>query len=102
MPWVGDRRSNHPGGLEKGTSPGSETPGTSSSGRPTNEETQFAYELDAGFDDPLGNEVSQDVRARSMASDESAGRIVWDPLRSHLPNLPRHRSEPVDGATSTE
>ena len=49
---------------------------------------------------PAGDEVSVDVRARWTASGEFAGTVVWDPLRSHVPNLRRDRSEPVDGKMS--
>ena len=76
--------------------------GTSSSARATMEDTQFSYQLLAGFDYPLADEVSVDVRARWMASGEFAGTVVWDPLRSHVPNLRRDRSEPVDGKMSTD
>ena len=76
--------------------------GTSSSGRATLQDTQFSYQLLAGFDYRLTDAVSVDVKARWMASDEFSGTIVWDPLRSHVPNLRRDGSEPVDGTMSTD
>ena len=76
--------------------------GTSSSGRATLQDTQLSYQLLAGFDYRLTDAVSVDVKARWMASDEFSGTIVWDPLRSHVPNLRRDGSEPVDGTMSTD
>ena len=76
--------------------------GTSSSGRTTMTDTQISYQLLAGFDYPLVDAVSMDVRARWMTSGEFTGTIVWDPLRSHVPNLRRDGSEPVDGTMSTD
>ena len=39
------------------------------------------------------------VRAGSFESDEA---VVWDPLRSHVPNLRRDGSEPVSGQLLTD
>lgn len=76
--------------------------GTSSSARTTMEDTQFSYQLLAGFDYPLGDEVSMVVRGRWMAAGEFVGTLVWSPLRSHVPNLRLDRSEPVDGTMTTD
>lgn len=76
--------------------------GTSSSARTTMKDTQFSYQLLAGFDYPLGDETSMVVRGRWMATGEFVGTVVWDPLRSHVPNLRHDRSEPVDGTISTD
>ena len=76
--------------------------GTSSSARATMKDTKFSYQLLAGFDYPLGDDVSMVVRGRWMAVGEFAGTIVWDPLRSHVPNLRQDRSEPVDGSMTTD
>ena len=56
----------------------------------------------AGFDYPVSETVSVGLRARWMRSGEFAGTVVWDPLRSHVPNLRRDGSEPVDGTMSTD
>ena len=37
---------------------------------------------------------------RSLVPHQKPG--VWDPLRSHVPNLRRDGSEPVDGTMSTD
>ena len=101
-------RSTDPGRIATGRDqPNSEQiarnlAGTSSSGRATMEDTQFTYRLLAGFDYPLADEVSADVRARWMASGEFGSTITWDPLRSHVPNLRRDGSEPVHGKMSTD
>ena len=76
--------------------------GTSSSAQSTMTDTQFSYQVLVGIDYPVADAVSIDVRARWMLSDEFAGTIVWDPLRSHVPNVRRDGSEPVDGDMTTE
>ena len=76
--------------------------GTSSSARATMKDTNFSYQILAGFDYPLDDQVSMVVRGRWMAIGEFAGTLVWDPLRSHVPNLRTDRSEPVDGTMTTD
>ena len=76
--------------------------GTSSSAQATMGDTQTSYQILAGFDYPVLETVSVGLRARWMRSGEFAGTVVWDPLRSHLPNLRRDGSEPVDGTMSTD
>lgn len=76
--------------------------GTSSSAQATMTDRQYSYQVLVGIDYPLADAVSIDVRARWMLSDEFAGTVVWDPLRSHVPNLRRNGSEPVDGDMTTE
>ena len=76
--------------------------GTSSSAQATMGDTQTSYQILAGFDYPVSETVSVGLRARWMRSGEFAGTVVWDPLRSHVPNLRRDGSEPVDGTMSTD
>ncbi len=76
--------------------------GTSSSAQATMTDSQVGYQVLAGFDYPLADAVSIEVRARWMLTDEFAGTVVWDPLRSHVPNLRRDGSEPVNGIMSTK
>ena len=76
--------------------------GTSSSAQATMKDTQLSYQFLVGFDYPLADEVSVGVKARWVKYDEFNGTVVWDPLRSHVPNLRRNGSEPVDGEMSTE
>ena len=75
--------------------------GTSSSAQATMTDTQVSYQVLLGIDYPLADRVSIDVRARWLLSDEFSGTVVWDPLRSHVPNLRRDGSEPVDGDMTT-
>ncbi len=75
--------------------------GTSSSAQATMEDTQISYQLLAGFDYPVADAVSVDVRGRWMTSDTFVGTVVWDPLRSHVPNVRCDGSEPVSGKMST-
>ena len=65
-------------------------------------DSQVGYQVLAGFDYPLVDAVSIEVRARWMLTDEFTGTVVWDPLRSHVPNLRRDGSEPVNGIMSTK
>ena len=76
--------------------------GTSSSGRNTMRDVQAAYQLLAGFDYPLADAVSVDLRIRWTVFDEFSGTFVWDPLRSHVPNVRRDGSEPVYAIMSTD
>ena len=76
--------------------------GVASSGHATMEETLLTLQVIAGGEYFVGGEISFDLRARFMLSQEFEGRIVWDPLRSHVPNLRRDGSEPVDGLMTTD
>lgn len=76
--------------------------GTSSSGRATMEDVLFGYQLLAGFDYPLADGVSVDLRVRWTVFDGFSGTFVWDPLRSHVPNVRRDGSEPVHATMSTD
>ena len=76
--------------------------GTSSSAQATMEDTQLSYQLLGGFDFPVAETVSAGLRLRWMRAGEFTGTVVWHPLRSHVPNLRRDGSEPVDGEMSTD
>ena len=75
--------------------------GTSSSAQASMKDSHLSFQLFVGFDYPVRDAVSVDVRARWTMSNEFVGTVVWDPLRSHVPNLRRDGSEPVDGKMST-
>ena len=76
--------------------------GTASSAHDTMKDTQLTYQFLIGFSYPVRESVSIDVRARWMVFQEFEGIIVWDPLRSHVPNIRKDGSEPVHGAMSTD
>ena len=76
--------------------------GVASSGHATMQETQLTLQIIAGGEYFVGEKIAFDLRARFMVSQEFEGRIVWDPLRSHVPNLRRDGSEPVDGLMTTD
>ncbi len=68
-------------------------------------DTQFSYQVLFGVDYELTESVSLGVKGRwgsfsSFQSDE--GAAVWDPLRSHAPNVRRDGSEPVAGTIMTD
>ena len=76
--------------------------GVASSGHATMQETLLTLQVIAGGEYFVGEKIAFDLRARFMLSQEFEGRIVWDPLRSHVPNLRRDGSEPVDGLMTTD
>ncbi|MDE2678202.1 MAG: hypothetical protein F4107_05020 [Gemmatimonadetes bacterium] len=76
--------------------------GTSSSGRDTMEDVQAAYQLLAGFDYPLADAVSVDLRVRWTVFDEFSGTFVWDPLRGHVPKCAPRRQRTRAAIMSTD
>ncbi|MXW15350.1 MAG: outer membrane beta-barrel protein [Rhodothermaceae bacterium] len=76
--------------------------GVASSGHVTMENTLLAFQAIAGAEYFVHERVAFDFRARLLLSQEFSGTIVWDPLRSHVPNLRRDGSEPVDGIMSSD
>lgn len=64
-------------------------------------DTVFGYQVIAGADYLLTERVSFVFKARWVAYGEFNGTVVWDPLRSHAPNLRRNGSEPVNGIMTT-
>ena len=57
-----------------------------------------------GVDYALTDGLSVGVKGRWVHAGafESAEALVWDPLRSHVPNLRRDGSEPVSGQLLTD
>ena len=61
----------------------------------------FGYQVLFGVDYALTESVSLGVKARWVDFDSFSDGVVWDPLRSHGPNLRRDGSEPVSGRIKT-
>ena len=76
--------------------------GVASSGHVTMRETLLSLQVIAGAEYFIQEKIAFDLRARFMLSQEFNGTIVWDPLRSHVPNVRRDGSEPVHGLMSTD
>lgn len=76
--------------------------GVASSGHVTMRETLLSLQVIAGAEYFIQERIAFDLRARFMLSQEFNGTIVWDPLRSHVPNVRRDGSEPVHGLMSTD
>ncbi len=74
---------------------------TTSSGYDTIGDTQASVQMLLGVEIPVRKSLSANFRARWMIVSDFEGTIVWDPLRSHIPNLRRDSSEPVAGTMST-
>lgn len=65
-------------------------------------DTLFGYQVLFGVDYALTESLSVGVKGRWVNFDSfSDGGLVWDPLRSHGPNLRRDGSEPVSGRIKT-
>ena len=71
--------------------------GTSSTLSKDLEETLFAFQVMAGVDYALSATRSVGVKVRYVEYDSLSDSIVWNPLRSHVPNLRLDGSEPVSG-----
>ncbi len=76
--------------------------GVASSGHATMRETLLAFQMIAGAEYFVQEKISFDLRARLMLSQEFRGIIVWNPLRSHVPNIRKDGSEPVRGVMTTD
>ena len=61
----------------------------------------FGYQVLFGVDYALTESVSLGVKGRWVNFDSFSDGTVWDPLRSHGPNLRRDGSEPVSGRIKT-
>ena len=73
--------------------------GTVSSEQTNLSDTLFGYQVLFGVDYALTEALTLGVKGRWVNFDAfSEGSIVWDPLRSHPPNLRRDLSEPVSGS----
>ncbi len=71
--------------------------GTVSSARSELSDTLFGYQVLLGADYALTERVSLGVKGRWVNYSSLSDDVVWDPLRSHEPNLRRDGSEPVKG-----
>ena len=71
--------------------------GTVSSAQSELSDTLFGYQVLLGADYVLTEQVSLGVRGRWVNYSSLIDATVWDPLRSHEPNVRRDGSEPVQG-----
>ena len=71
--------------------------GTVSSAQSEISDTLFGYQVLLGADYALTERVSLGVKGRWVNYSSLSDDVVWDPLRSHEPNLRRDGSEPVKG-----
>lgn len=77
--------------------------GSTSSEQTELSDTLFGYQVLFGVDYALTDSISLGVKGRWVNFDSfSDDGIVWDPLRSHAPNLRRDGSEPVSGSLKTD
>ena len=76
--------------------------GTTSVAQTDLSDTLFGYQVLFGVDYALTESLSLGVKGHWVNFDSfSDGGIVWDPLRSHGPNLRLDGSEPVSGGIKT-
>ena len=75
--------------------------GTTSTAHSLLTDTVFGYQVIVGADYLLTEKVSFVFKARWVAYGEFQDTMVWDPLRSHDPNIRRDGSEPVHGIMTT-
>ena len=61
----------------------------------------FGYQVLVGVDYALTESVSLGLKGRWVNFESLSDATVWDPLRSHVPNLRRDGSEPVTGWISS-
>ena len=71
--------------------------GTVSSAQGELSDMLFGYQVLSGADYALTDRVSLGVRVRWVNYASFSDDVVWDPLRSHEPNLRRDGSEPMEG-----
>ncbi|MCE2391958.1 MAG: hypothetical protein J4G09_10815 [Proteobacteria bacterium] len=75
--------------------------GTASHAPTELEDTLFGYQLLVGVDYELSDAVSLGLKARWVDFGTFRDDLVWNPLRSHVPNIRRDGSEPVKGIMET-
>ncbi len=78
---------------------------TASVGESLLSDTLFGYQVLFGADYELTESVSLGVKGRwgnFSSFDGGEEAVVWDPLRSHAPNVRRNGSEPVAGTFMTD
>lgn len=78
--------------------------GSTSSAQAELSDTLFGYQALFGVDYALTESITLGVKGRWVNFDSfiEEDRFVWDPLRSHGPNLRRDLSEPVSGSVEIE
>ena len=77
--------------------------GSTSSAQTELSDTLFGYQALFGLDYALSESITLGVKGRWVNFDSFSGDgIVWDPLRSHGPNLRRDLSEPVSAKLEIE
>ena len=76
--------------------------GSTSSALTKLSDTLFGYQLLFGIDYALTETSALGIKGRWVKLDSfSDSGVVWDPLRSHQPNLRKDLSEPVSGSIET-
>ncbi len=75
--------------------------GTASRSQTELEDTLFGYQVLFGMDFALTETLSVGVKGRWVNLDAFQDSHIWDPLRSHPPNLRHDSSEPVRGWAKT-
>ncbi len=75
--------------------------GTTSSAQGELNDVLFGYQVLFGVDFALTESVSLGVKGRWVNFESFRDDVIWDPLRSHQPNLRRDGSEPVSGLMRT-
>lgn len=75
--------------------------GVASSAHDVIESSLVAFQAILGAEYSVQDNIALDFRARWILPGEFSGRIIWDPLRGHVPNLRKDGSEPVHGTMST-
>ena len=77
--------------------------GTMSNGNSDLTDNVLAWQAFAGLDFMVSDEITLGVRIRRMDFGElRSDDLVWDPLRSHVPNVRRDGSEPVNAFLGTD
>ena len=76
--------------------------GTASIAQTTLSDTLFGFQMLFGVDYAFTEAVSLGLKGRWVRFNSfSDDGVVWDPLRSHVPNLRKDGSEPVSGGLKT-
>ena len=76
--------------------------GSTSSAQTKLKDTLYGYQILFGVDRAINESLTLGLKGRWVNfSTFSDGGIVWDPLRSHQPNLRKDLSEPVTGILTT-
>lgn len=77
--------------------------GSTSSAQTELSDTLFGYQALFGLDYAVSESITFGVKGRWINFDSFSGdKFVWDPLRSHQPNIRKDLSEPVSGWITTD